>query len=64
MPDNWDATVYCQRAAAWRQRAAALRKDDDQQDACVATAEGYERLATFRRKIGPGNWFALRQPVA
>jgi hypothetical protein len=47
MPDNWDATVYCQRAAAWRQRAATLREDDDQQDACVAIAEGYERLASL-----------------
>ena len=44
MPDNWDPTVYRQRAGAWRQRAMLL-EDDDQQDAYLLIAEGHERLA-------------------
>jgi hypothetical protein len=44
MPDSWNATVYRQRAEAWRQRAA-LVEDEAQRNTCLGLAEGYGRLA-------------------
>jgi hypothetical protein len=44
MPDAWDPKVYRERAAAWRQHAM-LCEDEDQQNACIALADGYDRLA-------------------
>jgi hypothetical protein len=44
MPDSWDPNLYRQRAEAWRQRAALL-EDEDQQDTCLDIADGYDRLA-------------------
>jgi hypothetical protein len=46
MPDSWNATVYRQRAEAWRQRAA-LVEDKAQRNTCLGLAEGYERLASL-----------------
>jgi hypothetical protein len=51
MPDQWDANVYRERAAAWRERAAEL--DGDEKAACISIADGYEKLAgliEFRAK--------------
>jgi hypothetical protein len=44
MPDSWDPNIYRQRAEAWRQRAALL-EDEDQQDTCLDIADGHDRLA-------------------
>jgi hypothetical protein len=59
MPDAWDPQVYRDRAAAWRQRAM-LCDDESQWDACIALADGYDRLAdlldtqaTVREQLTP-----------
>src|ERR1700748_1301457 len=45
MPDDWDATIYRQRAEAWAQRAALLPEGDPQVAIYLDIAEGYEKLA-------------------
>jgi hypothetical protein len=45
MPDRWDPGVYRERAAAWRNKAATLPKDDPNRAPCLEIAEGYEKLA-------------------
>ena len=47
MPETWDPTIYRERAAAWRNKAAALSEDHDEQAVCVVIAEGYETLAAL-----------------
>jgi hypothetical protein len=48
MPDAWDASVYRQRASAWRERAVELTENDPQAAAsCISIAEGYEKLAAL-----------------
>jgi hypothetical protein len=47
MPDEWNANTYRERAEAWRQRAAQLSGDDDQQLTCLSLAADYERLANL-----------------
>jgi hypothetical protein len=39
-----DPNVYRERAAVWRQRAL-LCDDENQQNACIVLADGYDRLA-------------------
>jgi hypothetical protein len=44
VPDACDLQVYRDRAAAWRDRATLCR-DERQREACMALADGYDRLA-------------------
>ena len=46
MPDQWDPRVYRRRAEAWRQRAALEEEDEQRHAACLAIADGYDKLAS------------------
>jgi hypothetical protein len=45
MPELWDPTIYRDRAAAWRNKAASLPENSKEQGLCVAIAQDYEKLA-------------------
>ena len=45
MPEAWDPTIYRERAAAWRNKAASLPEDSEERSLCVMIAEDYEKLA-------------------
>jgi hypothetical protein len=45
MPDVWNPTIYRERAAAWRNKAASLAEDSEARSLCVMIAENYEKLA-------------------
>jgi hypothetical protein len=45
MPDIWDAGLYRQRAAAWRDRALARDADAAGREVCIRIARDYEILA-------------------
>jgi hypothetical protein len=47
MPETWDPTIYRERAAAWRNKAASLPEDSGERTLCVAIAADYEKLATL-----------------
>jgi hypothetical protein len=44
MPASWNAGEYRNRATAWLQKAETLPAGPER-DACLALAEGYQRLA-------------------
>ena len=46
VPDSWNAEVYRQRVAAWRQKAALLPEGQEEAAFCLEIAEGYAKLAT------------------
>jgi hypothetical protein len=50
MPEKWDSAEYRKRATAWREKAASLPETDPNRMACLALADGYERLATQLEK--------------
>ena len=45
MPEIWDASVYRQRAEAWRKRAAELSTNAAQAAVCLSIAADYDHLA-------------------
>ena len=45
MPEAWDPTIYRERAAAWRNKAAGLPENSEERSLCVMIAEDYEKLA-------------------
>jgi hypothetical protein len=45
MPELWDPTIYRERAAAWRNKAAGLPENSEEQGLCLAIAQDYEKLA-------------------
>ena len=47
MPEAWDPTIYRERAAAWRNKAASLPEDNGERALCVMIAENYEKLAAL-----------------
>ena len=47
MPETWDPTIYRERAAAWRNKAASLPDDHGERSLCVLIAENYEKLAAL-----------------
>jgi hypothetical protein len=54
MPYAWDPTIYRERAAAWRNKAASLPDDHGERPLCVLIAESYEKLAALieeRKKL-------------
>jgi hypothetical protein len=44
MPASWNAAEYRDRATAWLHKAESLPAGREQ-DACLALAEGYQKLA-------------------
>jgi hypothetical protein len=51
MPASWNAGEYRNRATAWLQKAETLPAGREQ-DACLALAEGYQRLAELLEAQG------------
>jgi hypothetical protein len=45
MPDAWNAAIYRERAAAWRNKATTLPDDSRERDICRVIARGYDDLA-------------------
>jgi hypothetical protein len=45
VPDSWNAEIYRQRAAAWRQKAVLLPEGHEEATLCLEIAGGYARLA-------------------
>ena len=45
MPDAWNAAVYRERAAAWRDKATTLPEGSRERDICRDIAQGYDDLA-------------------
>ena len=45
MPDAWNAAVYRERAAAWRDKATTLPEGSRERDVCQEIAQGYDDLA-------------------
>jgi hypothetical protein len=45
MPDAWNASIYRERAAAWRNKATTLPDDSRERDICGMIARGYDDLA-------------------
>jgi hypothetical protein len=45
MPDAWNAAIYRERAAAWRDKATTLPEDSRERDLCRQLAQGYDELA-------------------
>jgi hypothetical protein len=45
MPDAWNAAIYRERAAAWRNKATTLPDDSRERDICGMIAQGYDDLA-------------------
>lgn len=45
MPDAWNAAIYRERAAAWRNKATTLPDDSRERDICGMIARGYDDLA-------------------
>jgi len=45
MPDAWNAAVYRERAAAWRDKATTLPEGGRERDICRDIAQGYDDLA-------------------
>ena len=58
MPDSWDPKRYWERAKQWRDKAVSLPEEGTAREACLAIAEGYEKLADTieaqRLKLGAG----------
>jgi hypothetical protein len=47
MPDAWNAVIYRERAAAWRDKATTLPEGSRERDICREIAQGYDDLADF-----------------
>jgi hypothetical protein len=47
MPEAWDPTIYRERAAAWRSKAASLSEDSGERSLYVMIAENCEKLAAL-----------------
>ena len=45
MPDAWNAVIYRERAAAWRDKAITLPEGSRERDVCREIGQGYDRLA-------------------
>ena len=45
MPDAWNAAIYRDRAAAWRDKATTLPQGSRERDVCQDIAQGYDDLA-------------------
>jgi hypothetical protein len=45
MPDAWNAAIYRERAAAWRDKATTLPEGSRERDLCRQIAQGYDDLA-------------------
>ena len=52
MPDAWNAAVYRERAAAWRDKAATLPEGSRERDVCQDIAQGYDDLADLIEQAG------------
>jgi hypothetical protein len=77
VPDSWNAEVYRQRAAAWRQKAVLVPEGHEEAMLCLEIAGGYAKLAraleakssTFAKaffpiipQAAPNDMPALRRP--
>jgi hypothetical protein len=51
MPDAWNAAIYRERAAAWRDKAATLPEDSRERDVCQEIAHAYDELADLIEQI-------------
>jgi hypothetical protein len=47
MPDAWDAAIYRERAASWRDKATTLPEGSRVRGVCWEIAQGYDDLADF-----------------
>ena len=53
VPDSWNAEVFRQRAEAWRQKAASLPQDRENEAAvCLEISEGYAQTGEPARRTG------------
>ena len=52
MPDVWNAAIYRQRAAAWRDKATTLPEGSRERDLCQDIAHGYDDLADLIEQPG------------
>jgi hypothetical protein len=51
MPDAWNAAIYRERAAAWRDKAATLPEDSRVRDVCQEIAQAYDELADLIEQL-------------
>ena len=52
MPDAWNAAIYRERAAAWRDKAITLPEGSRERDVCQDIAQGYDDLADLIEQAG------------
>jgi len=52
MPDAWNAAIYRERAAAWRDKAITLPEGSRERDVCQVIGQGYEDLAELIEQFG------------
>ena len=52
MPNAWNAAIYRERAAAWRDKAATLPEGSRERDVCQEIANGYDHLADLIKPPG------------
>jgi hypothetical protein len=51
MPDAWNAAIYRERAAAWRDKATTLPEDSRVRDVCQEIAQAYDELADLIEQL-------------
>ena len=51
MPDAWNAAIYRERAAAWRDKATTLPEDSRVRDVCQEIAHAYDELADLIEQL-------------
>ena len=47
MPEAWNAAIYRERAAAWRDKATTLPEGSGEREVCQKIAQGYDNLANL-----------------
>ena len=52
MPDAWNAAIYRERAAVWRDKAITLPEGSRERDVCQDIAQGYDDLAELIERSG------------
>jgi hypothetical protein len=62
MPDAWNAAIYRERAAAWRDKATTLPEGSRVRDICREIAQGFDDLADLIEQ--PSNAEPLQAPAA
>jgi hypothetical protein len=64
MPDAWNAAIYRERAAAWRDKATTLPEGSRVRDICREIAQAYDDLADLIEQPSGSPRQGRQSPVA